>query len=149
MFYEECKAEGMSATILLLEDDAVLRDLLCEVLEDEGYRVIHADTLIQLLAIVPPRADLLITDLLIDQREVGIQAIEQIRRATSPHLPALICSAAQQQIEALQGEIARLGARVLDKPFLVDDLLGVVAEAVRRSPAARTQPTAPLQIAFA
>lgn len=137
----------MSATILLLEDDAVLRDLLCEVLQDEGYHVIHADTLNRLLTILPPRADVLITDLLVDQQEVAISAIEQVRSATSPLLPALICSAAQDRIESLHGEIARLHARVLAKPFLVDDLIAAVGDAVRHPAVEPSAP--PLRIAFA
>jgi DNA-binding NtrC family response regulator len=116
----------MSATILLLEDDAVLQDLLREVLQDEGYTVVAAESLAELLRVVPQHVDLLITDLLVDFQTVGLNAIEQIRQVTRPELPALICTAAQKQIESLQPEIERLHARILEKPFTIDDLVSSV-----------------------
>lgn len=116
----------MSATILLLEDDAVLQDLLREVLQDEGYTVVAAESLTQLLAAVPQHVDLLITDLLVDFQMVGLNAIEQVRRITRSDLPALICTAAQKQIETLQPEIERLNAHILEKPFTIDDLVSSV-----------------------
>ena len=123
----------MGATILVLEDDQTLQDLLCEVLQDEGYRVVAADTLPALLKAVPQQADLLITDLLVDFQPVGIQAIADVRRATRPNLPALICTAAQQQMDHLQPEIARLGARILHKPFTLDELVSSVSRALEPS----------------
>ncbi len=116
----------MSATILLLEDDAVLQDLLREVLQDEGHTVVAADSLTHLLNTAPPHVDLLITDLLVDFQTVGLKAIEQVRHVTRPELPALICTAAQKQIETLQPEIERLHARILEKPFTIDDLVSSV-----------------------
>lgn len=130
----------MSATILVLEDDTTLQELLCEVLQDEGYNVIAADTLPKLLDAAPQHADLLITDLLVDFHEVGLQAIDKVRRITRPSLPALICTAAQQQIDSLQREIAQLQAQLLYKPFTIDELVDAVARALApRTPAAAAQ----------
>ncbi len=120
----------MSATILVLEDDLTLQELLCEVLQDEGYHVVAADTLPALLGTVPPQADLLITDLLVDFQTVGLQAIEDVRRATRANLPALICTAAHQQADELQPHIARLQADLLHKPFTIDDLVASVSRAL-------------------
>ncbi len=120
----------MSATILVLEDDQTLQDLLCEVLRDEGYHVVAADTLPALLGTAPQQADLLITDLLVNFETVGLKAIEDVRRATRTNLPALICTAAQQQADELQAEIARLQADLLHKPFTIDDLVDSVSRAL-------------------
>lgn len=116
----------MSVTILLLEDDAVLQELLREVLQDEGYTVVAAETLVELMRVAPKHVDLLITDLLVDFQAVGLTAIEHVRQVTRPDLPALICTAAQKQIESLQPEIERLHARILEKPFTIDDLVSSV-----------------------
>jgi two-component system, OmpR family, response regulator CpxR len=121
----------MSATILVLEDDLVLQSLLCEVLEDEGFTVVAADSLPRLLAALPPRADLLITDLLLNFEPVGLHAITEIRRAVRPTLPVLLCSAAERQIARYEDEITRLGASVLPKPFTIDELVGSVDRAMR------------------
>lgn len=122
----------MSATILVLDDDAVLRDLLCEVLQDEGFTVIAAESLPKLLAVAPKHADLLITDMLFDFHLGGLDAIKQVRAVTNAHLPALICSAAQKQIEALQPDINRLGARLLEKPFTIDELVTQVNRMIKQ-----------------
>lgn len=121
----------MSATILILEDDTVLLALLCEVLEDEGYQVVAADTLPALVAAVPPRADLLISDLLVHYELVGLDAIRQVRQLIDPTLPCVICTAAQQQIERFQSEIAQLGAHVLVKPFTIDELVATVSRVLQ------------------
>lgn len=129
----------MSATILVLEDDQALQNLLCEVLQDEGYQVVAADTLPALLSVAPQQADLLITDLLIDFQPVGLKAIQDVRRVTRAGLPALICTAAQKQTDGLQPEIAQLQAHLLHKPFTIDDLVNSVSRALERGD---TEPTA-------
>jgi len=121
----------MSATILVLEDDTALRDLLCEVLEDEGHQVVATSSLPALLSQVPDDADLLITDLLLSAEEKGLQAIDTVRAATRPSLPALICTGASQRLDRLRPEIERLGARLLEKPFTIEDLVAQVNYAVR------------------
>lgn len=123
----------MSATILLLEDDVALQDLLREVLQDEGYLVVAADSLPHLLAAAPAHADLLVTDLLVDFQMVGLQAIECIRQVVQPRLPALICTAAQQQLEILQPQVEQLKAHVLHKPFTIDELVDAVSRALSQS----------------
>lgn len=138
----------MSATILVLEDDLVLQDLLCEVLQDEGYHVVAAQTLPELLDIAPRDARLLITDLLFHFEPLGLRAIDTVRQATHPQLPALICSAAQRQLAELQPEIERRGAHLLEKPFTIDELVGAVKHAL--VPAiAEPKRSAPAIIAFA
>lgn len=116
----------MTATILVLEDDAVLRCLLCEVLQDEGHQVVATGSLPAMLSEAPRDADLLITDLMLSAEEQGLQAIATIRNVTRPGLPALICTGAMQHVERLRPEIDRLGVQLLEKPFTIDDLLALV-----------------------
>ncbi|HEX6290338.1 MAG TPA: response regulator [Herpetosiphonaceae bacterium] len=134
----------MSITILVLDDDEVIRGLLCEVLQDEGFRVVAAETLPELLKIAPKHADALITDLLLDFEAVGIIAIEQVRKITRPDLPAIICTAALKQSEDHRADILRLGAQLLLKPFTIDELLDMVGRAIK--PAVSKQPLLPLHL---
>jgi len=126
----------MSATILILEDDAVLQALLREVLEEEGYAVVAADTFPALMATVPPHADLLISDLLVHYEPVGLDAIRQARRLIDPALPCVICTAAQHQVERFKPEIDQLGAQVLTKPFTIDELIATVSHVLQPAPPA-------------
>jgi two-component system nitrogen regulation response regulator NtrX len=121
----------MSALILVLDDDAVIRNLLCEVLQDEGFQVVAAETLQELLTIAPKHADALITDFLLHFEEVGLKAIESVRGITQPQLPAIICTAALKQSEDRHAEIARLGAHLLLKPFTIDELLDTLDRALK------------------
>jgi CheY-like chemotaxis protein len=109
----------------------VLQDLLREVLEDEGYNVVAADSLPELLKRAPRHSQLLITDLLVDHELVGLLAIKLVRQTIHAQIPALICSAAQKQFEQFAAEIEQLRARVLEKPFTIDELIATVSQALK------------------
>lgn len=120
----------MAATILVLEDDPALQELLCEVLVDEGHQVVAADTLPGLLGRLPTTPDLLISDMLLDLQPVGLQAIEAVRSSTSRTVPAILCTAASTHVARFQDQIDDLGAVVLAKPFSIDSLIGAVNTAL-------------------
>lgn len=130
----------MSPTILVMEDDAVLRELLCEVLREEGYQVVAAASMAHLLEIMPPTPQLLITDLLVNLEVSGLAVIDQVRKRTHARLPVLVCSAAKKQIEELQPELDRRAARVLAKPFTIDELIDVVERSLDRAKPASISP---------
>ncbi len=120
----------MTATILVLEDDPALQELLCEVLVDEGHRVVAANTLPALLGQLPTTPDLLISDMLLDLQPVGLQAIAAVRSSTSRPVPAILCTAAATHVERFQDQIDDLGAVVLAKPFSIDSLICAVNSAL-------------------
>lgn len=120
----------MSATILVLEDDPDLQDLLCEVLEEEGHTVIAVATLAALIAQIPQTVDLLISDMLVDLRPIGLEAITAVRDATKHSVPAILCTGAANHIETHHAEIEQLGAVVLHKPFSIEGLINAVNSAL-------------------
>lgn len=120
----------MPATILVLEDDPALQQLLCEVLADEGHAVVAADTLPDLLNQLPKKADLLISDMLVDLQPVGLEAIAAVRSSVDGTVPAILCTAAATHVERFQEQIVGLGAVVLHKPFSIDNLIQTVNTAL-------------------
>jgi CheY-like chemotaxis protein len=118
----------MAMTILVVEDDPNIQEMMAELLTDEGYVVLTAATGASGLALLARQAGiirLVVLDLMmpgINGWEVSaqIQADPALRR-----IPVLIVSA----ITALEERTEHLGAaRVLAKPFKVAEFLAVVAE---------------------
>jgi len=115
-------------TILLVEDDLDIRDVVQEVLEEQGHDVVPARTGRQALEFLaldaqsPP--DLVILDLMMPIM-TGWQVLETIRRTPQlADIPVVVVTAATQD--------RPLGAQAfLRKPFDIGDLL----EAIRRLPA--------------
>ena len=108
----------MSAVILVVEDDEVIRDLLQALLEDEGYTVRSASNGLEALASVDlVRPDLIITDLVMPKLD-GFGFRQAARKAG--------CDARF----ILMSAMARVGpwqdAVFLPKPFEVDQLLELV-----------------------
>jgi CheY-like chemotaxis protein len=124
----------MAATILVLEDDLTLRELFCDVLEDEGHQVIAAATLPSLLEQLPERPDLLISDIMVDLEPVGIEAINAVRNAYERRVPAILCTAAANHVERYREQIEGLDAVVLAKPFSIDNLIQTVNDAIAPTP---------------
>ena len=134
----------MSPTILVLDDDAVIRDLISEVLQDEGFQVVAAESLTEMLKVAPKHADLLITDFWINFQALGLRAVEQVRQATRSDLPAILCTAALKESEDRKAEIAQLRAHLLLKPFTIDEFLDMVNRALK--PAIPELPQAAFQV---
>lgn len=124
----------MSATVMVLEDDPALQDLLCEVLQDEGHTVIAVATFAALVEHIPRKVDLLISDMLVDLRPIGLEAINAVREATKRPVPAILCTGAANHIETHHVEISQLGAFVLHKPFSIDGLINAVNAALQPIP---------------
>jgi hypothetical protein len=119
-------APGGSEAILLVEDEAALRELIREVLTDAGYTVKEASAPDEALAAFgTARPDLVLADVLMPGM-TGPALVEELRRHGAG-LPALFISGnAGQDLEAPDGSDAC--APLLLKPFTADDLLRRVRE---------------------
>ena len=112
-------------SILLVEDNADLRDMLRESLEGAGYQVITAPggrlglTLFQRGPI-----DAVVTDIMMADGE-GIEFILRVKEAR-PGVPVIAMSAKAHYLD----NAAKLGAdRTLLKPFRLRDLLACLQQA--------------------
>jgi CheY-like chemotaxis protein len=110
----------MSATasiILVVEDDAIVRMLIVDVLEELEFKVLEADGSEQALEFLNDEGqyiDLMMTDVglpIMDGRELATQA-----RILRPELPILFASGYVESIDVPKG------MHVIGKPFSIDQL---------------------------
>lgn len=115
--------------VLVVDDDRAIRNLLADVLADEGYEVRVAGNGQAALDVMAGwRPDLIVLDMampVMDGR--GFRDV-QLASEDWREIPVLVLSATA----AFLSDDATIGAKaVLGKPFEVDDLLGLVAQWVR------------------
>lgn len=116
-------------TILLCEDEEVLRVLICRVLVAAGYRVLSAESgerALQLAA-AQPELDLLLTDIVMTGLN-GVELAERLR-TTRARLAVLFMSGYSEE-DVLRRGAGLENSRLLQKPFLPEDLLAAVAAAL-------------------
>jgi DNA-binding NtrC family response regulator len=105
--------------ILVVEDDAFLRELLWEVLAEEGYRVrTAADGDRAVAAIADEVPDLVIADVRLPHGDV--HAVPACVTSRLPPVPLVLMSGSPPPPELA-------GLPFLRKPFDIDDLLTIVA----------------------
>jgi CheY-like chemotaxis protein len=111
------------ATVLIIDDDPDMRDILVAVLEAEGHAVIAVAGGREALATAAERhIDMVVTDILMPDME-GIEIIRALRKANrGTNIVAI--SAAEQYLDMASD----FGAdEVIAKPLKVSDFRGVVA----------------------
>ncbi len=124
-------SERRRPLILVVEDDDLLRDTLCEVLEDDGFHAVGATNGLHALALLEnlPAPELIILDLMMPVMN-GWDFNARLK--AKPHLaavPVLLLSAYVQR-ETHTGPQDVAGA--LQKPVSIDDLLGWVRRLIAR-----------------
>jgi two-component system phosphate regulon response regulator PhoB len=107
-------------TVLVVEDDAAIRALVVELLDDAGYAVLEADCGTTALRLAQEHVPcvVLLDHVLPDMS--GLDVLEQLRgQGASRHLPIMLVSGrAHQLVDRDHG-----ADRVLAKPFDIDVLL--------------------------
>jgi two-component system nitrogen regulation response regulator NtrX len=115
---------------LVIEDDPDIRDLLHEVLRDEGYELLFVDNVDREVANAAP--DLVITNLAgLHRGYDGGLARASVRRVQEryPAIPIIVCTAKEEALK----EPDRLGAAaVLRRPFAIETLIQTVTDLVSR-----------------
>lgn len=123
------RAAHVPPSLLLVEDDVELGEILQLVLQDEGYLVRLAASLEAGLAFIETQTfDFILTDLLSSHRETLFDAVDTLRRVAYPTPVGIITA---WQISA--AEVAQRGfACLISKPFELDALLTSIAVALNR-----------------
>src|SRR4051794_39456225 len=111
--------------VLVVEDDADIRQAIAELLEDDGYECILAEHGLDALETLRRRQpSLVLTDLLMPVMN-GVELIGRLRSdARWSHLPIVVMTAAGEKIIGV--ELESLNVLVLKKPLDVADLAEVV-----------------------
>jgi CheY-like chemotaxis protein len=118
----------MGARILVIDDDAAVRETLRQVLESAGHAVTCAeDGERGLEAFETARPDLVITDIIMPERE-GIATILELRRRRPDRPIVAISGGGRTGGTDFLTMARRLGAdAALPKPFELEELLDTVA----------------------
>ncbi len=119
-------AAGDGETVLVIEDEETIRELLTEVLKDAGYRVLQADSGPNGLRVLqgPGRIDLLVTDVGLPGGLNGRQ-VADAGRTVRPGLKVLFITGYAENAAVGNG-LMEEGMAILTKPFEIPHLVNKV-----------------------
>ncbi|MEM9735849.1 MAG: response regulator, partial [Pseudomonadota bacterium] len=119
--------------ILVVDDEADIRDLISDLLRDEGYtpRAAHdADSAFAAIEASPP--DLIILDIWLQgSRMDGIEILKSVKR-DNPGIPVVIISG-HGNVEVAVAAVQQGAYDFIEKPFNIDQLLVVIGRALEAS----------------
>jgi len=118
----------MMTRILLIEDDADIREGVRLLLSAEGYEIIEADCGAKGLERLDESIDLVILDVMMPGIS-GIKTCEEIRKVS--YVPVLFLTAKSSETDKVMGLMAG-GDDYIIKPFSYAELLGRVKALLRR-----------------
>jgi CheY-like chemotaxis protein len=117
-----------SLSILVVDDHPIMREVVCQILEDAGHHVRDAGDGAEALRVVATtRFDLVVTDIVMPEMD-GIELIGELGRR-HPEIRVIAMSGGGERFPMRDGlAIARrLGAGMtLNKPFLPEQLIEAV-----------------------
>ena len=120
----------LKATLLVVDDEEVMRDVLRTLLEDEGYKVMTAATAGEgLEKLQGGLIDLVLLDLMLPDMD-GMDAMGEIKRI-DPHIVSVIITAFGSFDKAVKA--TKLGAfDFVTKPFKNDEILLVIGNGIKQ-----------------
>src|SRR6476619_1005807 len=123
----------MASDILIVDDEADIRELISGILEDEGHGTRLAKDSDETLAAVEERKpSLVILDIWLQGSKLdGLELLDRIKRG-HPDLPVVIISG-HGNIETAVAAIKRGAYDYIEKPFKADRLVLIVARALEAS----------------
>lgn len=128
---EKTVQSGMTGTetILLVEDENPVRELVTRVLVQHGYKVIAAQNAGEALLICEKsggKIDMLVTDVLMPH-VTGITLAQRLLVAT-PAMKVLLITGYAEELSSLKSDERKLGLPVLQKPFEPAELLQTIRQ---------------------
>jgi CheY-like chemotaxis protein len=120
------------ARVLLIDDETVIRMLVCEILEEAGHEVTAADSAERALELLESGTfDVVVSDVIMPGLS-GFELVEQARRRPSP--PPILLITGAGTTENVDEALRRGAVAVVTKPFAHGDLTAAVAAAVANHP---------------
>jgi PAS domain S-box-containing protein len=119
---------AVASRVLLVEDDAAVRDATCLLLRVEGYQVTAVASLAQALreAREHESPDLLVTDYHLSDGDTGTQVIAMLRERLGPAMKAVLITG--DTSSAVKGLPRDRHLRIASKPLKADELLALLRE---------------------
>ena len=117
-------------TILLVEDSEQVRNIVCSILERQGYRVFNAANgaeAIELVALQKVSVDLLLTDVVMPDmngKELYARLVQEI-----PTLKVIYMSGYTDNVIVHHGVLDK-GVQFIQKPFSTHSLISKVREVI-------------------
>ncbi len=138
------KVEGGQETILLVEDEPVLREMAQMILEEGGYRILEAGDGVEALRIWEEHreeVDLLLTDMVMPEGMSGMD-LAQCLQASKPELRVIFASG--YSMDDLDTKFLQQGyAGFIQKPYTHVTLAKAVREALDQPATPANQATTP------
>jgi DNA-binding response OmpR family regulator len=122
----------MGSNILVVEDDQIQRNVLCEILQLHGYTVMFADASAeagQLIKANPP--DIILLDITL-RDENGIDVCRQLKVSPETGLIPVILISGLSDTEARMRGIEAGADEFISKPFSISHLLNLVGDFLKR-----------------
>ena len=123
---ETVAPKRQGTTILLVEDDEIMRGLTRQLLQEHGYTVVDADdgkSALEWVESHPVPIDLLLTDVVM-RRMSGPELVERLS-ASHPGLKVVYMSGYTGELIA-EREVLNRGMTLLEKPFTRTALLNTI-----------------------
>jgi len=125
------------SSILVIDDEAIVRMLVVEILESAGHSVVDADSAERALQLLDSgEFDLIVSDVIMP----GLSGLELLQRvqAERASLPVILVTGAGTY-ETLSQALTRGAAGLVTKPFAHADLVSAVADALERADRSREE----------
>ncbi|HXJ38625.1 MAG TPA: response regulator, partial [Bryobacteraceae bacterium] len=136
---EGIRLDSLAATILLVDDEHVVRTMLRAYLERSGYHVLEADSgeTARKIAEQHEAIDLLLTDVVMPKMS-GPELVKYLT-VRRPNLKVLYMSGYSQQDLRLRSHVIEHGFGFIQKPFALEALAKWI-RGILRSPPTQMQP---------
>jgi PAS domain S-box-containing protein len=122
---------GQGETILVVEDDATVRLILADILEELGYNVLLASDARPAIPILQSdrRIDLMVSDVMLPH--INGRKLAEIARVSRPDLKVLFVTGYAENA-TVRGDFLDRGMDMLTKPFAIDELGAKVRALIER-----------------
>ncbi|OBJ48573.1 two-component system response regulator TcrX [Mycobacterium asiaticum] len=126
-----CRADGQPVTVLVVDDEPVLAEMVSMALRYEGWNIVTAgDGSSAIAAARAERPDVVVLDVMLPDMS-GLEVLQKLRRE-NPRLPVLLLTAK----DAVEDRIAGLtagGDDYVTKPFSIEEVVLRLRALLRRT----------------
>ena len=116
-------------TILIVEDEVLIRACLADFLQDKGFKVLEAgsaDDAVEIIKTADASIDLIFSDVMMPGKLNGF-GLAQWVRAVHPDLPIILTSG---HAKSVADAVKRCGTVAMPKPYDLDDVVGQIRKLV-------------------